>query len=256
MPEAKFIDNQEADIETAILYPKKEETAEKPEVKHVVVTCNPPIWKRILFIVLVFLSGFATSVIFHRLRHHFHGRGHFGHHKHPHHRPHDGPHAPDEAMIGFKKGFPDDGTFEKNHPMHPPPMYDPMMGDKRMRPFSKKHKHHGEWMPDHHKGRWGHKHPHAPPFFDSNSDSTSESSSSSSDSSDSSSSSESMDDEEFEEVIDSEMEMFPETVKDENSPGIEFEPEDEFEGIEPHENFKEGPDEDSLINIARKEEAP
>jgi hypothetical protein len=249
MPEAKFIDNQEADIETAILYPKKEETAEKPEVTHVVVTCNPPIWKRVLFIALIFLSGFATSVIFHRLHHHFHGRGHFGQHKHPHHHPHDGPHEPDEAMLGFEKGFPGDEIFEKNHPMHPPPMYDPMMGDERMRPFGKKHKHHGEWMPDHHKGRWEHKHPHAPPFFDSDSDS-------SSDSSDSSSSSDSMDDEEIKDIMDSEMEIFAEIMKEENSPGIDFEPEVEFEDIEPFESFKDGPDEVSLINISRQEESP
>jgi len=288
MPEPKFIGNHEKEIETVVLYPTKAtDVNKKSEDSQVIVTRKPPIWKRILVFALIFLSGFATSVVFQRVRRHFHGRGRFDHDKH-HHHPHDGQREPDdETLVFFENGFQDDKMFEQSHPMLPPPMNDPHIKNQGMRHHGKDRKHDGS----------NRKHP---PFF--HSDSSISSSSISSDSMDEEEPQDIMlhppmndpqmknqgmmhhgksrkhDDKdrknsrkdrkhprknrknprfvEPQDIMDNMMEPLPESEKEQYNPDIDIEPEVELEDIDPLVSFEDKLNEESFINVSRQEESP
>ena len=73
MAEPKFIDNSGTDVEKSVVYPAQLATvATLSEEAKVTVHLKHAIWKRVLFIALIFLSGFGTSSAFHMLHRHSH----------------------------------------------------------------------------------------------------------------------------------------------------------------------------------------
>jgi hypothetical protein len=162
MSKPKVIENQDEDIETAILYPQGTATAVKHVNENATSSCT---WKRILGVGFVAFVGFAALAGFcHHRHHHFFpfGRHHHHHHGHSpwnhdhdghrHHGHHGHRHHPDEMMMEHE-GFSGDMMMKGPHNhMHHKPHFD----HHGMMPHDKKH-----WDLDgkpQHKRHWEDKH--------------------------------------------------------------------------------------------------